>query len=378
MSDLLTCSICTEDLTIKNVVNTECKHPTCKTCFWRWAKDKNTCPFCREHLLKNDKEAKDIQQMRELLDHRSAIVRQVEEAYEEEDGLRSSIDRKRSVLRGVDNSISLIRSRLKVLEQSQGGRYKTYKYFKKQQRQQTRINRTAAHDELVFSNYRKVISDIKSLSKQCPGFSLEEAEYIFVRGQIQPIILAPQSRWLLNHVRCMERKRKERRRIKYFNDTVDEQSLALDTLFSQEEEFDMPNVPYIADSSSDMDIDEIIDDIPELESEWEVNLITNIPPSTPPPTDELDRTSLLHFRDAMENNSHRENLNAPPSVIRNNIRQAASGRASRRLFPPYPIQESISPITNQQFNTINNDNFRDTFRNMVLQIIQEENPSTNN
>ena len=58
MSDPLTCSICTGELSINNVVNTECKHPTCKTCFWRWAKDKNTCPFCREHLLKNDEEAK--------------------------------------------------------------------------------------------------------------------------------------------------------------------------------------------------------------------------------------------------------------------------------------------------------------------------------
>ena len=58
MCDNLTCSICTEDLTIKNIINTECNHPTCKSCFWRWAKDKNTCPFCREHLLKNDEEAK--------------------------------------------------------------------------------------------------------------------------------------------------------------------------------------------------------------------------------------------------------------------------------------------------------------------------------
>ena len=51
-----TCSICCGELTLKNIVNPECGHSTCKDCFWRWAKDKNTCPFCRTSLLKNDQE----------------------------------------------------------------------------------------------------------------------------------------------------------------------------------------------------------------------------------------------------------------------------------------------------------------------------------
>ena len=115
MSDPLTCSICTGALSINNVVNTECKHPTCKTCFWRWAKDKNTCPFCREHLLKNNEEAKDIQRMRELLDHKSNIIRQVERAYEEEEDLLDSIVKKTQEMCDMNNAIDLAKNRLKAL-----------------------------------------------------------------------------------------------------------------------------------------------------------------------------------------------------------------------------------------------------------------------
>ena len=50
------CSICCGELTVKNIVNPECGHATCKDCFWRWAKDKNSCPFCRTNLLKNTEE----------------------------------------------------------------------------------------------------------------------------------------------------------------------------------------------------------------------------------------------------------------------------------------------------------------------------------
>ena len=85
------CSICCEALTVKNIVNPECGHATCKECFWRWAKDKNSCPFCRTSLLKNDEEAQDIQQMRQLLEHRTRIVRQVEEAYDEEENLKQRL-----------------------------------------------------------------------------------------------------------------------------------------------------------------------------------------------------------------------------------------------------------------------------------------------
>ena len=69
------CSICCGELTVKNIVNPECGHATCKDCFWRWAKDKNSCPFCRTNLLKNTEEAQEIQQMRSLLEHQNSYYK---------------------------------------------------------------------------------------------------------------------------------------------------------------------------------------------------------------------------------------------------------------------------------------------------------------
>ena len=44
------CVICSDELTLKNVVNSICGHQQCKDCFWRWAKTSNQCPFCRKDL----------------------------------------------------------------------------------------------------------------------------------------------------------------------------------------------------------------------------------------------------------------------------------------------------------------------------------------
>ena len=93
------CSICCGELTVKNIVNPECGHATCKDCFWRWAKDKNSCPFCRTNLLKNTEEAQEIQQMRNLLQHRTRIVRQVESAYDEEDRIKAGLRRLKRKMR---------------------------------------------------------------------------------------------------------------------------------------------------------------------------------------------------------------------------------------------------------------------------------------
>ena len=92
------CLICSDELTIKNIVNPECGHSTCKKCFWKWTKQKNSCPFCRKSLLCDDDELKDIQHMKELLEHRTRIVRQVEEAYQENDELHR---KKRELKRGI-------------------------------------------------------------------------------------------------------------------------------------------------------------------------------------------------------------------------------------------------------------------------------------
>jgi len=85
------CCMCIEDLTMENIVTTECDHQFCKDCFWKWIKTKNSCPFCRKSLLKTDEEQKEQEHMRQMLDMRANVVRDIEEGYDERDGIRSSI-----------------------------------------------------------------------------------------------------------------------------------------------------------------------------------------------------------------------------------------------------------------------------------------------
>lgn len=183
-----TCSICCTELTIKNIVNPECGHSTCKDCFWRWAKDKNTCPFCRTYLLKNDTEAQDIQQMRSLLEHRTRIVRQVEASYEELDKInrektirtqnyKTLINKTKKAevrLEKLHNSLSIYDLKVKAIKRSFGGLYSTYRYFrngvKKIQREdreeRERIDEAAmnlAHGDKGMCI--KVLNDIKILGR---------------------------------------------------------------------------------------------------------------------------------------------------------------------------------------------------------------------
>jgi len=131
------CSICCGELTVKNIVNPECGHATCKECFWRWAKDKNSCPFCRTSLLKNDEEAQDIQQMRQLLEHRTRIIKQVEDAYDEEENLKRKATRLTRKCRNLEEAwegakslVAAEKGKLEELKRVNGGTYQTFKYFK--------------------------------------------------------------------------------------------------------------------------------------------------------------------------------------------------------------------------------------------------------
>jgi hypothetical protein len=139
------CLICSEELTIKNIVNPACGHSTCKDCFWKWTKQKNSCPFCRKSLLCDDDELKDIQHMRGLLEHRTRIVRQVEEAYQENDELhRKKQGLKRGIIHlnktlntkkqqgdAIAKSIRELRATRNQISQSLGGTYSTFQHFKK-------------------------------------------------------------------------------------------------------------------------------------------------------------------------------------------------------------------------------------------------------
>ena len=170
-----TCSICCGNLTLKNIVNPECGHSTCKDCFWRWAKDKNTCPFCRTSLLKNDQDAKDIQQMRDLLHHRSNIVREVEESYEEHDELISTNNILKKKKKTLETYLTILekqgleeKERLDNLRKANSGTYQTYRYFQEQQRKERELYRIhrpfwRSCRNLHGCLFKKICKDINSL-----------------------------------------------------------------------------------------------------------------------------------------------------------------------------------------------------------------------
>ena len=179
------CSICCGELTVKNIVNPECGHATCKDCFWRWAKDKNSCPFCRTNLLKNTEEAQEIQQMRSLLEHRTRIIRQVESAYDEEDRIKADVRRlKRNAITIREDVVKLGKlkkeehEKLLEIKKANGGTYQTFKYFKekilestcKDRLQREKIDEASmnlAHGDKGMS--MEVLRDIKILRRTAGG-----------------------------------------------------------------------------------------------------------------------------------------------------------------------------------------------------------------
>lgn len=183
------CLICSDELTIKNIVNPECGHSTCKECFWKWTKQKNSCPFCRKSLLCDDDELKDIQHMKGLLEHRTRIVRQVEEAYQENDELhRKKCELKRGIVHlnknlntkkqqgdAIAKSIRELRATRNQISRSLGGTYNTFQHFKQRvearaiiyRNERTRIDyasQNLAHGDKGMC--MEVLKDIKCLSKK--------------------------------------------------------------------------------------------------------------------------------------------------------------------------------------------------------------------
>lgn len=124
------CLLCTEPLTMKNVINTNCcTMPCCKNCFFRWTKAKNTCPCCRSNIFCNSDENKEIMHLKELLSHRTRIVRQVEESYDELDSLRAKKRRVERERLNIKEEINEEKEKLEKLLDANGGKYKTIKHL---------------------------------------------------------------------------------------------------------------------------------------------------------------------------------------------------------------------------------------------------------
>ena len=239
------CSICCGELTVKNIVNPECGHATCKNCFWRWAKDKNSCPFCRTNLLKNTEEAQEIQQMRSLLEHRSRIIRQVESAYDEEDRIKATVRRLKRSERVVREDILKFEKlkkeehqKLMEIKKANGGTYRTFVYFKE------KIVEMMCKDR---RNREKIDEASMNLAHGDKGMCMKVLKDIKIIGQVIDALKSCNAIDLLDKVREINKVRGDRERFRRKRDIFNEWGAfqGLDRLFREEEQQDIrPVVPY--------------------------------------------------------------------------------------------------------------------------------------
>ena len=76
-----TCPICSDVITFKTAVNPLCGHTHCQTCFWKWARKSNSCPFCRQDLIARDRE-KELE-VESLIERRHEMRENLEEMFNE-------------------------------------------------------------------------------------------------------------------------------------------------------------------------------------------------------------------------------------------------------------------------------------------------------
>lgn len=60
-NEIENCPVCYSELTLKNMMNLRCNHQLCKDCFYNWVDEtgKNSCPCCRDEIMKSDNYMKD-------------------------------------------------------------------------------------------------------------------------------------------------------------------------------------------------------------------------------------------------------------------------------------------------------------------------------
>ena len=92
-TDIDYCAICGEELNMCNVVNMNCGHRNCKTCFWKWCETSNACPFCRDEMINRDRKGE--LELKKTLERRMEIANELDSLYEEERRMIANIECKK-------------------------------------------------------------------------------------------------------------------------------------------------------------------------------------------------------------------------------------------------------------------------------------------
>ena len=140
------CPVCYNELTLKNVMQLRCDHQLCKDCYYNWVDNagKNSCPCCRDEIMKTDNYRNEIEEKMEIY-KRAALV------------WKSKRDRRRqeysvamSRLRGVNESISSIREQREELVQE------TARYLCLQNKYKNQIRKLRVKVSVSMSPYELI------------------------------------------------------------------------------------------------------------------------------------------------------------------------------------------------------------------------------
>lgn len=244
------CCICNDQLTMKTIVNLECGHRFCKDCIWRWTKDKNTCPCCRGNILGNTKELQEMQHMRELITHRSQIVRQVEEEYERVDMLKT---RANEIERGIRLAEKQLDRNLGESDREQKkitfyrelnqGTYSAIKYLeKKLQERNKNMETIQTKDYHEFVLQGEILIELKDLHSEAKQKKMHTVTLITIRKR--------QKKVQLNRQQWQEE-------LSLIDSEIDNEGLRLERIFNDE------NSQY--SERDDYEQEDIFSDMPPLE-----------------------------------------------------------------------------------------------------------------
>ena len=108
MTDTLVeyCVICSDELTIKNVVNSNCGHQQCKDCFWKWASTSNQCPFCRADMIPRDRK-KELE-MKNMLERRLEVLNELDSLYSDELTITDILKQKKIRLKSMEQQCKYV------------------------------------------------------------------------------------------------------------------------------------------------------------------------------------------------------------------------------------------------------------------------------
>lgn len=259
------CCICSDKLTLKTIVNLECGHSFCKDCIWRWTKDKNTCPCCRANILGNTKELQEMQHMRELITHRSRIVRQVEEEYERVDMLKTRANDIEKGIRMAQKELNrdldvceILQKKITFYKQLSSGTYSAIKCLEKKLRERNKNMesiQTKDYHELVFQG--EVLLDLKDLHSEAKQRNISPTKLVAFQKRQKKVQIQRQQ-WqeessLINYEIDNEGLRLDR----IFDDTKDAEEQHIE---QQETEEDYSDMPPLVSGSYDMYDDYALED----------------------------------------------------------------------------------------------------------------------